>query len=185
MPATYITWVCYGVPTRPGTKTWRKYFKSNLVKLGEHINRFRTPVEKAEYDNFNSSKRDRVEYKILTHIYHCDTKNAILQVRIFKKLCQETAASILGTGLCIWVYDSACNGELARITEGDEAYKYQMEHMGKQIKVLEVLCRALITYDLQNSLSQIPEEVIRVDGISHHLHRSPEGVLWGGNGGHT
>ena len=184
MPATYVTWVCNGVPTRPGTKTWRKYFKSNLVKLGEHINRTRTPVEKSEYDNFNSSKRDRVEYKILTHIYHCDTKNAILQVRIFKKLCQETAASILGTGLCLWVFDSEIdNGELARITEGDEAYKYQMEHMGKQIKVLEVLCRALITYDLQNSLSQIPEVVVHVEGLRvPRPHRSPEA---GGNGGHT
>ena len=152
MPANYTYILVDGVRIHPGTKMWRKYFKGLLVKLGTLINRTRTPVEKAKYDNFNSSKRDRVEYKILTHFYHCDTKNAILQVSIFKKLCQETSASVLGKELKMYIFKQGPNGVQTEFVEGDEAYKYQMEHMGRQINNMENWCRALITYDVQNSI---------------------------------
>ena len=92
-----------------------------------------------------SDTQINIEIRLMIYAYHMDTRNAILEMKNFKVLCQEKSAAILGIAQYELVVVNT-NG-VAKTLTGDEAYKTKMERCGDDIKFYEKICRALVSYD--------------------------------------
>ena len=143
----------------PGSKIWRKGFKAMIKLQQTMINNKSLSVENLK-DSFIGPgladdhvaiatalanepilveieldrKRDMIELRIMQYAYQVDTRNTILEMKKFKKLCQEESADLLNRNT------------------GDAAFKDNMEAMGEQITYYEGMCKVLVNWNIYNKL---------------------------------
>ena len=129
----------------PGGKAWRKQFKSMINNMKNTIAENSTHSDRIGQDNVDNMNKFWISrMKMATYAYYCDTKNTILEMKKFKVICQkESAVFIDGVSIISKGIDGTWD-----VMEGDDAYKTAMEHMGKDIKFYEELCRILIQHDI-------------------------------------
>ena len=148
MPDNPIHASSFAGKVSPGGKKWRKMLKIMLDRLKEQkedSNRRVVEGLLTQQECDRSDTQINIEIRLMIYAYHMDTRNAILEMKNFKVLCQEKSAAILGIAQYELVVVNT-NG-VAKTLTGDEAYKTKMERCGDDIKFYEKICRALVSYD--------------------------------------
>ena len=139
---------------RPATKIWRKAFKvmikraKNVVAESKHALTSRVSLSgMPACGSEQMYELEQIEVKILTYAFYYDTRNAVLQMKKYKKICQEITADLLDDDNFTFgvVYaDDDCNFVKEEFLKGEAGFKIITERMQSDIEFYESICYILI-----------------------------------------
>ena len=125
----------------PGTKLWRKALKAMIKEAKKSL---------AQCDSgTNTIEMERLVVKILTYAFYHDTRNAVLQFKKYKVLCQNIVSDALGDDhLNYACMTKQLDGTFTtEELKGERAFKIISERMQSDIEFYEGICRSLVARD--------------------------------------
>jgi len=134
----------------PGTKQWRKTLKAMIKEAKKSLAHSEGLLATGEMhirDN-HSVAMERLVVKILTYAFYHDTRNAVLEFKKYKVLCQNVVADALGDDQLNYAcMTKQLDGTFTTESlKGERAFKIISERMQSDIEFYEGICRSLVAF---------------------------------------
>ena len=133
----------------PGTKLWRKAHKAMIKEAKKSLAHSEELLANGELQvDTNSVEMERLVVKILTYAFYHDTRNAVLQFKKYKVLCQNIVSDALGDDhLNYACMTKQLDGTFTtEELKGERAFKIISERMQSDIEFYEGICRSLVAF---------------------------------------